>query len=70
MAMDVQTRADIVNEAFRLAPPAAVGGLTVAGVTLSDLVLLVTLVYTVLALGFMLHKWYRFIFNPRRSGDE
>jgi hypothetical protein len=70
MTMDVQTRTDIVTEALRLAPPAAVGGLTIAGVTLSDLVLLVTLVYTVLALGFMLHKWYRFIFKPDQGRKE
>jgi hypothetical protein len=52
-------KSDIANEAIRATPPVTVAGLTVAGVTLNDVVLIATLVYVVLQIGFVCHKWYR-----------
>jgi hypothetical protein len=47
-------------EVAKMAPPAAVTGLSIAGVSLSDWLLLLTLVYTVLNLFFLLRdKWWR-----------
>lgn len=55
---------EYVTEATRAAPPVAVGGLTLGGVGLSDWVLIATLVYTVLQVGFLIRdKWYR----PRKD---
>lgn len=41
--------------AAKLAPPIAVGGLTVFGIPLNELVLVVTGVYAVLQIGFLLY---------------
>lgn len=58
---------DIVSEAAKAAPAVTVGGLTLFGVVLSDLVLLATLVYTVLQIFFLVRdKWYR----PRKGKHD
>lgn len=50
---------ELVTEATKAAPALTVGGLTLFGVGLSDWVLLATLIYTVLQVGFLLRdKWY------------
>ena len=55
---------ELVTEATKAAPALTVGGLTLFGVGLSDWVLLATLIYTVLQVGFLLRdKWY----NPRKA---
>jgi hypothetical protein len=55
----MSNHSDIVNEAARAAPTLTVGGLTLFGVALSDWVLLATLIYTILQVGFLLRdKWY------------
>lgn len=58
---------DFVTEATRAAPTVAVGGLTIAGISLPDVVLIVTLVYTVAQLYFLLRdKWYA----PRKARKD
>ncbi|MBL8508343.1 hypothetical protein [Chitinimonas sp. JJ19] len=47
--MDQRTY-DVGLEAIKAAPPVSVGAMTLAGLQLSDLVLLVTLLYTVMQL--------------------
>ena len=55
---------DIVTEVAKAAPALTVGGLTLFGVGLADWVLIVTLVYTLLQVGFLLRdKMYR----PRKD---
>lgn len=55
---------DTLAEASKAAPPVTVGGLTLAGVPLSDWLIIATLVYTVLQIVFLLRdKW----FNPRKA---
>ena len=55
---------EIVTEAAKAAPAITVGGLTLFGVGLADWVLLLTLVYTVLQITFLLRdKWYK----PRKA---
>lgn len=50
---------DTLIEASKASPPVAVGGLSLAGVSLSDAVLAATLIYTVLQIYFLLRdKWY------------
>ena len=54
----------------KLAPPLAVGGITLAGIPLSDIVLALTGLYAVLQIGFLL---YDRIWKPRkekRSGSK
>jgi hypothetical protein len=54
---------ELVTEATKAAPALTVGGLTLFGVGLSDWVLLATLIYTLLQVGFLLRdKWY----TPRK----
>jgi hypothetical protein len=50
---------ELVNEGIKSAPPVAVAGLTVAGMTLNDVVLLVTIVYLVVQISYILYKWWR-----------
>lgn len=50
---------DIVTEASKAAPAVTVGGLTLFGVSLPDVVMLVTLIYTILQIAFLLRdKWW------------
>lgn len=55
---------ELFSEALKAAPPVTVGSLTLFGVGLSDYVLLATLIYTVLQVGFLLRdKWL----TPRKG---
>ena len=50
----------VVVEATKASPPLTVGAMTLVGVPLSDVVLYITLLYTVLQLYFLLRdKWWR-----------
>lgn len=50
---------EIVTEAARAAPAVTVTGLTLFGVSLADWVLILTLLYTVLQMFFLIRdKWY------------
>lgn len=55
----MQNKSDLAAEAVKSAPPVTVAGLTVAGVSLNDLVLLATLIYITLQAGFLLYRWVR-----------
>lgn len=59
------TLGEIAAEAAKAVPPVSVAGLTLAGVTLNDLVLLATLIYTLLQTGWFVYS--KFI---RKTGDE
>lgn len=62
--MSPSTNSEFSAEALRAAPSVAVGGLTLFGVGLADWVLIATLIYTLLQVGFLLRdKWY----IPRKS---
>lgn len=53
-------KADLTTEAAKAAPAVAVGGLTLFGGGLSDWVMILTIVYTLAQLSFLLRdKWYR-----------
>jgi hypothetical protein len=55
---------DVLTEAAKAAPTVTVGGLTLYGVGLSDYVLIVTLIYTVLQIYFLVRdKWWK----PRKA---
>jgi hypothetical protein len=55
---------DVFTEAAKAAPTVTVGGLTLYGVGLSDYVLIVTLIYTVLQIYFLVRdKWWK----PRKA---
>lgn len=57
----------VVVEATKASPPLTVGAMTLVGVPLSDVVLCITLVYTLLQLYFLLRdKWWR----PKRGKPE
>lgn len=59
--MTIQTRAEVITETIKAAPPVAVAGLSVAGVSLSDIVLIATLVYIALQIGYLVHRWARLL---------
>lgn len=64
------THNEVATEVTRALPSLTVGGLTLFGVGLADWVLIVTLIYTVLQVYFLLRdRWYK----PRkraRNGCE
>lgn len=53
------TDLDAVTEAIKAAPPITVGGLTMWGVSLSEWVLILTAIYTVLQIYFLLRDKLR-----------
>jgi hypothetical protein len=63
--MSMQTRAEVVAETLKAAPPVAVAGLSVMGVPLSDIVLIATLVYLALQIGYLVHRWGRLLLTGR-----
>ena len=55
-----QQHHEILTEAIKASPALAVGGLTLFGIGLADWVLILTIIYTLLQLFFLLRdKWYR-----------
>jgi hypothetical protein len=65
----MQSKSDLAAEAVKSAPPVTVAGLTVAGVSLNDLVLIATLGYIVLQAGFLLYRWVR-VHNGQATADD
>lgn len=58
--MTTETHSSVAVEALRAGPSVTVGGLTLFGVGLPDIVMIVTLVYTIFQLYFLLRdKWWR-----------
>lgn len=54
-----QHHSDIVTEAAKAVPTLTVGGLTLFGVVLSDWVMILTIIYTLAQLFFLLRdKWW------------
>ncbi|MFC4161956.1 hypothetical protein [Chitinimonas lacunae] len=49
---------EMAAEAVRAAPPVGVAGISLAGVALADWVLIATLIYTVVQIGFVAQKWH------------
>lgn len=51
---------EMAVEATKVSPPVGVTGLTLYGVGMSDIVFILTALYTILMIGFMLRdKWWR-----------
>lgn len=50
---------EVITEALKTAPPVSVAGATIAGATLSDWVLVLTALYTVLQLAYFLRVRYK-----------
>jgi hypothetical protein len=54
-----QKLADAGTEAVKASPPIAVLGATVYGMTLQDWVFVLTLIYLVIQIGWLLWKWWK-----------
>jgi hypothetical protein len=65
----MQSKSDLIAEAAKSAPPVTVAGLTVAGVSLNDVVLIATLCYIVMQAGFLLYRWVR-VHNGQATADD
>lgn len=64
-------RQEVVSESLRAAPAlAATAAVTVGGITLSDWVMITTLVYIVLQIGYLLFRWIRLASQPDRRVDS
>jgi len=57
---------DVVTEAVKSAPPVGIVGLTVFGYEVSDIIQLLTLVYLVLQIGWLVRKFWK----GRKNGTE
>lgn len=54
-----QHHSDLITETAKAAPTVTVGGLTLFGVVLSDWVMILTIIYTLLQLFFLLRdRWW------------
>lgn len=53
--MEPTTSGEYIVAATKVSPPVAVTGITLAGIGLQDWVMIVTLIYTVLQIGFLLY---------------
>ena len=51
--------ADVAAQAARSSPAIAVAAPTLMGVDLNSFVLILTIIYVALQIGFLLHKWVR-----------
>lgn len=56
---------EYVMEATKASPPVAVTGLTIAGASLQDWVLILTAIYTVIQIALLIRKF----FKERRDGS-
>lgn len=61
------TNHEVTLEAARAAPPLSVVGLSLMGVSLQDWVLIITLIYTVLSLIFLIRDK---VYRPWRNKDD
>ena len=57
--MVVQQKIEVAGEIARAAPPVAVVGASIAGVPMNTIVLVLTMIYLVLQIAFLLYKWVR-----------
>lgn len=65
-----QHRAEAAVEAIKSAPAAAVATAGMAGVTLNDAVLIATLIYVVLQIGYLAFKWIRCVRAGNHKDDD
>lgn len=63
------SKADLASETLKAAPPVTVAGLSVAGVSISDLVLVATLIYIMLQASFLLYRWWRLHTGRSEASD-
>lgn len=56
------------SEAAKLAPPGAVVGLDLSGISLNDVVLYATLLYTMAQFGFFLYDRYN-LYKAKKNGS-
>jgi hypothetical protein len=70
MSLTIQQKTDIASEVAKAAPPVAVTGATVAGVTVNDMILWTTLIYLVLQIAFLLYRWGRLHFGKDKGQDH
>lgn len=54
--MRLQSTGEIAGEITKAAPPVSITGLTLAGVQLSDWVLILTALYTILQIGWFVYS--------------
>lgn len=62
------SKSELTTETLKATPPITVAGLSVAGVSLNDIVLIATLVYVLLQIGFLAHRWYRLL--KKNTGEK
>ena len=62
--------ADAVSQAMRASPAVAVAAPTLLGADLNSFVLILTAVYIVLQIGFLLHKWVRMMRSKSAPQDS
>lgn len=61
---------EITQQALVGIPPVTVLSMKVVGITLSDWVLIATLLYTVLAIMFLLYRWGQLLLGRTRINEK
>lgn len=66
--MSLSRTSEVAGEITKAAPPVAITGLTLGGVSLNEWVLLATLCYTLLQMGWFIYT--KFIKGEKNGGRE
>lgn len=57
-------RTEVAGEALKGMPPISVATAALYGVSLSDLVVILTIIYVALQIGYLLYRWRRLAKTP------
>ena len=67
----MQDNSDIVVAAAKVAPPAAVSAMAASGISLSDILMTLTIIYTLAQCFFLIRdKWYRDPWRKRKDEED
>lgn len=66
----MQDNTDVAVAAAKVAPPAAVSAMAASGINLSDILMVLTIIYTVMQAFFLIRdKWFRDPYRKRKNEE-
>lgn len=69
--MQLDQRSEVISEVLKAAPAVAVAAPNLLfGMTVNDVLALVTIVYVAFQIGYLLHRWWRMAHRPNRPTKD
>ena len=68
-AMSLQ-RSEVVSEAIKSTPAVVVAAPAMFGMSVNDLLAVITIFYVLIQIGYLVHKWYRMSRRPIGRDEE